>query len=142
MSWTNQDLQKLKDKGFTTIDDFKTKEVKIEKPKKVSVEKNTIELYLRQLTQSRLIDDFILEYQFTSQRKFRFDYFIPCLNLAIEYEGIMSEKSGHTTIKGYTSDLEKYNLALILGYKVLRYNALNYKNSYTDIEKLINSTKK
>lgn len=140
MSWTKADLQKLKDKGLLINDNSKVQEIEIKTPKlaKVSVEKNTIELYLKQMVQSGLIEDYKKEYQFTKKRKFRFDWFIPCLNLAIEYEGIMSSKSRHTTVSGYTGDLNKYNLALTMGFIVLRYNALNYQNAYSDVEKIIN----
>lgn len=140
MSWSKADLQKLKDKGLIIEDNTKVQEIEIKKPKivKVSVEKNTIELYLKQMVQSGTIESYEAEYQFTKKRKFRFDWFIPCLNLALEYEGIMSDKSRHTTITGYTGDINKYNLALTLGFKVLRYNALNYQNAYSDIEKIIN----
>lgn len=140
MSWSKADLQKLKDKGLIIEDNTKVQEIEIKKPKlvKVSVEKNTIELYLKQMVQSGIIESYETEHQFTKKRKFRFDWFIPCLNLALEYEGIMSDKSRHTTITGYTGDINKYNLALTLGFKVLRYNALNYQNAYLDIEKIIN----
>lgn len=139
MAWTKEDLQKLKDKGFSIDDKFKTQEIQIKKPKiiKVSIEKNTIEIYLKQMVQSGLIGSYETEYQFTKERKFRFDWFIPSLKLAIEYEGIISDKSRHTTITGYTGDINKYNLALTLGFRVLRYNAINYQNTYSDIEKII-----
>jgi len=142
MKWTKEDLQKLKDNGFSIDDKFMTQEVQIKKPKivKVSIEKNTIELYLKQMVQSGLIESYETEYQFSKERKFRFDWFIPSLKLALEYEGIMSEKSRHTTVTGYTGDINKYNIALTLGFRVLRYNALNYQNAYSDIEKMINLT--
>lgn len=76
------------------------------------------------------------EYLF-SLRKFRFDYALDAAKIAIEYEGLMSEKSGHTTITGYTSNCEKYNLACILGWKVLRYTALNYKQLENDLKELL-----
>ena len=138
MSWSKGDLQKLKDKGFSIDDKFKTNEIQVNKPKivKVSIEKNIIELYLKQMIQSGLIKSYETEYKFSKERKFRFDWFIPDFNLALEYEGIMSEKSRHTTVTGYTGDINKYNLALTLGFLVLRYNALNYQNAYKDIEKI------
>ena len=73
------------------------------------------------------------EYQFAKPRKFRFDIALPKEMIAIEYEGINSSKSRHTTITGYTKDCEKYNLATMNGWKVFRYTALNYK----EVEKLI-----
>jgi hypothetical protein len=81
--------------------------------------------------------DFVIEYRFHDDRKFRFDFAIPELKIAIEYEGLLSEKSGHTTLGGYTSDCEKYNLAVTEGWRLLRYTAINYRDFITDIQKLI-----
>jgi hypothetical protein len=77
------------------------------------------------------------EYQFHRKRKFRFDWAIPALKIAIEYEGLMSEKSGHTTIAGYTKDTTKYNLAQQLGWKVIRVTALNYKTVLETLNSMI-----
>ena len=72
--------------------------------------------------------DFVAEYKFHETRKWRFDIAIPSMKVAIEYEGIMSRKSRHTTVTGYTKDCEKYNAATIAGWRILRYNAINYKS--------------
>ena len=71
---------------------------------------------------------YVKELKFHPTRKWRFDFAIESLKIAIEYEGIMSEKSRHTTISGMSRDCEKYNTAQLLGWKVLRFTALNYKN--------------
>ena len=69
------------------------------------------------------------EYKFHPQRNWRFDWAIPALKIAIEYEGgIFMPKSGHSSAKGMTRDTEKYNSAQALGWMVLRFTALNYKN--------------
>ncbi len=78
--------------------------------------------------------DYEKELKFHPSRKWRFDYAIPSLKIGIEYEGIMSEKSRHTTITGMTGDTEKYNAAQAQGWKVLRFTALNYKNLITAIK--------
>ena len=72
---------------------------------------------------------YIKEYQFAKDesRNYRFDFAIPRLLIAIEYEGIYSEQSGHTTLEGYNKDVEKYNLAAKKGWKVYRVTAKNYK---------------
>lgn len=77
------------------------------------------------------------EYAFHPERKWRFDFAIPEMKVGIEYEGLMSEKSRHTSIKGFTGDTEKYNAAASLGWKVLRYTALNYKDLGRDLNGLI-----
>ena len=74
------------------------------------------------------------EYRFCAGRRFRSDFAFPEKKLLVEYEGINSAKSRHTTITGYTKDTEKYNLAAVLGYRVLRYTALNFRNVWKDLE--------
>jgi very-short-patch-repair endonuclease len=69
--------------------------------------------------------DFITEYKFLDKRKFRFDIAIPEYMIGIEYEGIVSTKSRHTSITGYSKDCDKYNLAVLNGWKVLRFTALH-----------------
>lgn len=81
------------------------------------------------------------EFRFDEVRKFRFDWAIEELKLGIEYEGIFSEKSGHTTISGYTKDVTKYNLATKLGWQILRYTADNYLDIENDLKLLIEKVK-
>lgn len=52
-------------------------------------------------------------------RRFRFDWWIPELRIAIEYDGI----AHHTGIAGAWRDAEKGNLAQLQGYLFLRVNA-------------------
>lgn len=79
----------------------------------------------------------VAEHKFLENRRFRFDWAIPDLKIGIEYEGLFSGKSRHTTPKGFTGDCEKYNLAAMNGWKVLRYTALNYGQISKDIEQLL-----
>ena len=141
--WTDKDLKAVQERGMTVEEQIKknTDEVmsQLKKPapikvEKVSIEKNTIEFILKAFQQQGLIPEYVKEHQFDLQRKFRFDYAVPELKLAIEYEGLMSDKSGHTTIAGYSKDCSKYNLATAQGWKVLRYTALNYSDLAQDIE--------
>jgi hypothetical protein len=81
--------------------------------------------------------EFETEYKFHIIRKWRFDLALPKYKVAIEYEGIMSKKSRHTTIKGFTTDCEKYNEAAIWGWKVLRYTTLNYKDMIKDLNAIM-----
>lgn len=68
------------------------------------------------------------EFVFHQDRKWRFDWCFPVLMVAIEYEGIMGKKSRHTTIKGYSGDVEKYNAAQALGWRIIRLTAIDYKS--------------
>jgi very-short-patch-repair endonuclease len=81
--------------------------------------------------------EFVKEYRFHSTRRFRFDIAILEHRIAVEYEGIFSAKSRHTSIKGYTKDCEKYNLATVNGWRVLRYTAKNYGQAVSDVMKII-----
>ena len=81
--------------------------------------------------------EFVEEYKFHAKRKFRFDFAIPDKKIGIEYEGLMSEKSRHTTVIGYSKDTEKYNLAAADGWRVLRYTALTYGKLLEDLKKLL-----
>lgn len=63
------------------------------------------------------------EVRFAPPRKFKFDWAYPDLRLAIEREGGIWIKGGgrHNRPTGYLKDLEKYNLAAVMGWTVLRY---------------------
>ena len=71
------------------------------------------------------------EFIFHPVRKWRFDYAIPEIKLAVEYQGhagfIRPGASGHSTIKGLTNDCEKMNSAIALGWRVLTFTALHFK---------------
>lgn len=89
--------------------------------------------------------EYVCELQFHKVRKFKFDIAIPALKVAIEYEGIFKPQGGvsrHTSGAGYSKDCEKYNLATVEGWKVLRYTALNYRNMYQDIHTIVNNLRK
>lgn len=80
------------------------------------------------------------EYKFAPDRKFRTDWKISkngksCL---VEYEGLVSRKSRHLTLSGFTNDCTKYNLAQLLGFVVLRYTLFNFDNVIKDLEKFFN----
>ena len=78
------------------------------------------------------------EYRFdrTGEKGYLFDHAIPDLMIAVEYEGLFSEKSGHTTITGYTKDVLKYNLALSQGWRVIRLTAKNYEDLISELNAL------
>jgi len=88
--------------------------------------------------------DYTPEFKFSEHRKFRFDLAFWYksklkgeIKVGVEYEGLMSAKSRHTTKTGFTGDCEKYNLCQIEGWIILRYTALNYKNFVEDLKKLL-----
>lgn len=78
------------------------------------------------------------EYRFDPDRMFRFDFAFPSIMAAIEFEGgIYLSKSGHNTAKHFTKDTDKYNRATILGWRVIRVTAKNYKTALQQLNDLI-----
>lgn len=143
MTWTEDDLKKLKAKGLKVDDKINSNcgDIAIIKPQvkveKYSIEKDTIHAILDKYKLTKLIEDFVPEHRFDEVRQFRFDWAIPSLMLAIEYEGVFSKKSRHTTVNGFSEDCVKYNLAVCSGWRVLRYTAKNYLNLETDLIKML-----
>ena len=62
------------------------------------------------------------EFKFAEQhgRKFRADFAWPAWQLLLEQEGGIFTRQAHGSITGLLRDLEKYNLAATLGYRVIR----------------------
>lgn len=59
------------------------------------------------------------ELEFHPTRGWRFDWAFPAIKLAVEVEGF----GRHQTYTGYRGDCEKYNAALLHGWRVLRFVA-------------------
>lgn len=68
------------------------------------------------------------EVRFHNLRKWRFDFVVcdflqvPQLKLAIEIEGGIWNQGAHVRGKHFESDMEKYNEAIRLGWKILRFS--------------------
>jgi very-short-patch-repair endonuclease len=62
-----------------------------------------------------------LEYAFHPTRRWRFDLAWPEIKLAAEIEGGVWVGGRHNTGSGYTEDCIKYNEAVLLGWRVLRF---------------------
>lgn len=63
------------------------------------------------------------EYRFDPKRRWRFDFAYPKEKIAIEIEGGIFSGGRHTRGKGFIGDCEKYNAAVLQGWKILRYTA-------------------
>jgi very-short-patch-repair endonuclease len=94
------------------------------------------------ILKSIFVNELYTEYKFHETRRFRFDYAVPMYKIAVEYEGIMGGKARHTTIKGYTKDCEKYNLANEMGWHVFRYTVLNVDQCYSNIQSFLRHKQK
>ncbi len=104
------------------------------------------------------------EYQFHPKRRWRFDFAYPDIKLAIEIEGsvfgrnvycntcgkpvtrrlktgrtvTIREGGRHTSGAGYEKDCEKYNNAVLLGWRVLRFpTSLKLEDIINTIEEAI-----
>jgi len=63
------------------------------------------------------------EFRFHKTRKWRFDYAWAEHKIALEVEGgiyAKGRRGGHTSISGMLRDIEKYNEATLLGWRVFR----------------------
>lgn len=62
----------------------------------------------------------VKEYQFHPKRKWRFDYAIPDHKIALEVEGGVWTQGRHVRPQGFLGDIEKYNTATLMGWRVFR----------------------
>ena len=94
--------------------------------------------------ESSLLGECVREYKFLHDRRFRFDLAIPKHKIAIEFEGGVWTHGRHTRGKGYVNDCKKYNLAVMHGWKLLRYTVedtkkINWELAVVEeVRKLIN----
>ena len=88
------------------------------------------------------------EYRFHPVRRWRFDYAVPEIRLAVEYNGHAGfVKAGgisrHGSIIGMTGDAEKLNSAIGHGWRVLQFTTLHFraqdrhKHNLTDVRTAI-----
>ena len=105
------------------------------KEKSLGKQKTWMQFRLHQFAETNKLQ-LEAEYKFHDERRWRFDWCFPTLKISIEYEGIFSAKSRHTTAKGFTGDTEKYNAAQQLGWKVYRYTAINYLDLMIELNNL------
>jgi hypothetical protein len=60
------------------------------------------------------------EYKFHPSRKWRFDYCWKDKMIALEVEGGIWTNGRHTKGSGFIKDMEKYNNAALLGYRLIK----------------------
>lgn len=64
----------------------------------------------------------VVEHRFHATRRWRFDLAWVELRIAAEVEGGVYSNGRHVRGKGYEADMNKYNEATIMGWKVLRFS--------------------
>ena len=87
---------------------------------------------MRYLIQEGMVDIFVefckkqlgeapaKEYVFHPVRKWRFDYAFLGAKIALEVEGGVYTGGRHIRPKGFLGDVDKYNAAAVMGWRVLR----------------------
>lgn len=133
--WTESDLKKIA-KGVKVVDNYRPLPATVKEILTAHKEpegKHFIELIL-----NKHKIPFVKELKFCSTRKFRFDYALPQFKIAIEYEGLCKQhQGGHQSIEGFSNNCEKYNIACIEGWRLLRYTNRNFKNFENDLIQLL-----
>lgn len=146
MSWTFNDLEKKKADG--KIKGFQQVVVKRDTPtiggrkvgKHFSRKSKGLDFIAKNLFYWCQERSFVLEeeYKFHPERKFRFDFAIPSLKIACEFDGGIFDRNGsHTSVKDIKRDADKKNSAAVMGWRVLTFNALNYTTLLTELNKLL-----
>ena len=68
------------------------------------------------------------EYRFSEERKFRLDFAWPAEKVGVELEGGIFSGGRHGRGAGIQGDIEKNNHALLKGWRVLRYSAVDLRD--------------
>lgn len=68
------------------------------------------------------------EYKFHPTRRWRFDWAFIEDKIAVEQEGAIWIQGRHTRGSGFVKDLEKYNEAARLGWRIFKFQPKEFKN--------------
>ena len=71
--------------------------------------------------------DPVREYVFAKPRRFRFDFAWPEKKVAVEIEGGQWVNGAHNRGAHFQSDADIYNLAVMQGWRVLRYTVVDLR---------------
>ena len=84
------------------------------------------------------------EYRFAPPRRYRADFAYPVKTLLIEVEGGTWTGGRHSRGQGFENDCEKYNLATIMGFRILRFTGDMIKSGLAlrTIEEVLNENNK
>lgn len=73
------------------------------------------------------LKDFEQEYRVDAKRRFRLDLAFPKQKVGIEIEGAIFASGAHSRPLGILRDMEKANLLVLSGWRVLRYTPAEVK---------------
>ena len=76
----------------------------------------------------RVIPRPVREHVFAPPRRWRFDFAWPDIKVAVEVEGGIWTRGGHSRGAGMVKDAEKYNEAAILGWLLIRVTGVTISN--------------
>lgn len=81
------------------------------------------------------------EYKFHPTRKWRMDWAIPSHKICCEEEGAVWTNGRHTRGAGFIGDMEKYNTATSMGWRIIRIVPGDYGKALRFIEEIIKTDK-
>ena len=91
------------------------------------------EIILYPLLQERGIPIPKHELKFHPVRKWRFDFAWEEFKIALEIEGMVWHNGRHNRGSGFVKDIEKYNAAALLGWRIIRTTPSDYcKKEFLD----------
>lgn len=94
--------------------------IKIAKKSRQAAKKTQIRDVFTVICKTDLEVECVKEYKFHPERRWRFDYAIPEHKIALEVEGGVWTQGRHTRPQGFLGDIEKYNEATLMGWRVFR----------------------
>lgn len=101
------------------------------KSRVISTTASMTDMFQRYLMSEMPGVEVVKEHMFHYTRKWRFDYAMPDLKVAIEIDGGVWDYGRHNRPQGYIDDMEKLNTAASMGWLVLR---------FTTHDRLMNAT--
>ena len=81
------------------------------------------------------------EYKFHPKRKWKMDWVILSHMICIEIEGGVWTNGRHTRGKGFVNDMEKYNTATVMGWKVIRIVPNDYASLVRYLDEIIKTSR-
>lgn len=78
-----------------------------------------------------------MEIKFHKDRRWRFDLCWPTYKLAVELEGGAFSNGRHVRGIGFSKDCEKYNAAVLDGWRVLRYTTYNIDDLIPELKRIL-----
>lgn len=108
----------------------KKKTALAQKQRKITQPEPTTDIFTL-LCRQQLGAECVKEYQFHKNRKWRFDYALPAYKIALEVEGGVWTQGRHVRPQGFLGDIEKYNTATLMGWRVFRCTPSNLVSDRT-----------